>query len=78
MSSTKGHCFEIISLLYPLFRTKDGIYLSGEIYFSGFRLVFCVYFDVTLKLSSVFHLNEIYFLEWSRHFLTTRRLLRVL
>ena len=78
MLSTKGHCFEIISLFYPLFRTKDEIYLSGEIYFPRIRLVFCVYFDVTLKLSSVFHFNEIYFLEWSRHFLTTHRLLRVL
>ena len=60
--------FDFLFFCIFLQLTSSSLYLSLENYFPDICLAFYVFiFHVTLKLFSLFHFNEIYFLEWSKY-----------
>ena len=60
-----------------LLLTSSSFNLSLEICFPEILLVFCVsIFYVTLKLFSLVHFNEIFFLEWSRYLFNNTYIVR--
>ena len=68
-------CFTFI--YFPTVNIEFSLFISKGLFSRDLVSYLCVYFLFTLKLFSLIHFNEIYFLEWSRYLFSDPYVVRV-